>query len=124
MKMWPICGFMRVLPITLSRLFLEYHFGWQAAQEYVRGLRFAVSHDRPVIPDYGVNERGSGDMYYRGSNFLHTLRAVVANDSLWREMLLGLNRQFYHQTVGTEALVGYMEEGAGLGGGSYWLGNI
>ena len=95
-------------------LFLEYHFGWQAAQEYVRGLRFAVSHDRPVIPYYGVNERGSGDMYYRGSNFLHTLRAVMADDSLWREMLLGLNREFYHQTVGTEALVGYMSEVLGL----------
>lgn len=95
-------------------LFLEYHFGWQAAQEYIRGLRFAVSHDRPVIPDYGVNEDGSGDMYYRGSNFLHTLRAVVADDSLWKEMLLGLNREFYHQTVGTEALVGYMSEVLGL----------
>ena len=95
-------------------LFLEYHFGWQAAQEYVRGLRFAVSHDRPVIPDYGVNERGSGDMYYRGSNFLHTLRAVVADDSLWRDMLLGLNREFYQQTVGTEALVGYMSQVLGL----------
>jgi aminopeptidase N len=91
-------------------LFLEYHFGWRAAQEYIYGLRFAVTHDHPVIPDYGVNERGSGDMYYRGSNFLHTLRAVVANDSLWKDMLLGLNREFYHQTVGTEALVAYMEE--------------
>ena len=95
-------------------LFLEYHFGWQAAHEYVLGLRFAVSHDRSVIPDYGVNERGSSDMYYRGSNFLHTLRAVVANDSLWREMLLGLNRQFYHQTVGTDALIEYMEGILGL----------
>lgn len=95
-------------------LFLEYHFGWRAAQEYTRGLRFAVSHDRPVIPNYGVNERGSGDMYYRGSNFLHTLRAVVANDSLWRKMLLGLNREFYHQTVGTETLVRYMSEILGL----------
>ena len=80
----------------------------------MRGLRFAVSHDRPVIPDYGVNERGSGDMYYRGSNFLHTLRAVVNDDTLWRDMLLGLNRQFYHQTVGTEALVGYMSEVMGF----------
>lgn len=95
-------------------LFLEYHFGLRAAQEYVRGLRFAVSHDRPVIPDYGVNERGSGDMYYRGSNFLHTLRAVVDDDSLWRSMLLGLNRLFYHRTVGTVALVAYMEKVLGL----------
>ena len=91
-------------------LFLEYHFGWIAAQEYVRGLRFAVSHDRPVLPNYGVNERGSSDMYYRGSNFLHTLRAVVADNSLWRDLLLGLNRKFYHQTVGTKALVEYMSE--------------
>ncbi len=95
-------------------LFLEYHFGWQAAQEYVRGLRFAVSHDRPVIPNYGVNERGSGDMYYRGSNFLHTLRAVVNDDTLWRAVLLGLNQEFFQQTVGTEALVDYMSEVLGF----------
>ncbi len=95
-------------------LFLEYHFGWQAAQEYVRGLRFAVSHDRPVIPEYGVNERGSGDMYYRGSNFLHTLRAVVNDDTLWRAVLLGLNQEFFQQTVGTEALVDYMSEVVGF----------
>jgi aminopeptidase N len=95
-------------------LFLEYHFGWQAAQEYVRGLRFAVSHDWPVIPDYGVNERGSGDMYYRGSNFLHTLRAVVNDDTLWRAVLLGLNQEFFQQTVGTEALVDYMSEVVGF----------
>jgi hypothetical protein len=95
-------------------LFLEYHFGWQAAQEYVRGLRFAVSHDRPVIPDYGVNERGSGDMYYRGSNFLHTLRAVVNDDTLWRAVLLGLNQEFFQQTVGTEAIVDYMSELVGF----------
>ena len=95
-------------------LFLEYHFGWQAAQEYVHGLRFAVSHDRPVIPDYGGSERGAGDMYYRGSNFLHTLRTMVGNDSLWRNMLLGLNSEFYHHTVGTEALVEYMSEVFGM----------
>ena len=95
-------------------LFLEYHFGWQAAQEYVRGLRFAVSHDRPVIPDYGVNERGSGDMYYRGSNFLHTLRAVVNDDTLWRAVLLGLNKEFFQQTVGTEALIDYISEVVGF----------
>lgn len=95
-------------------LFLEYHFGWQAAQEYVRGLRFAVSHDRPVIPNYGVNERGSGDMYYLGSNFLHTLRAVVNDDTLWRAVLLGLNEEFFQQTVGTEALVDYMSEVLGF----------
>ena len=83
----------------------------------MRGLRFAVSHDRPVIPDYGVNERGSGDMYYRGSNFLHTLRAVV-------EMIPSggnasrVEPRFYHQTVGTEALVGYMSEDVGCGCGS------
>ena len=79
----------------------------------MHGLRFAVSHDRPVIPDYGVNQRGSSDMYYRGSNFLHTLRAVVAAIP-FGEMLLGLNLAFYHQTVGTEALVGYISKVLGF----------
>jgi aminopeptidase N len=48
---------------------------------------------------HGVFHRGSGDMYNKGGNLLHTLRQVANNDSLWRATLRGLNREFYHQTV-------------------------
>jgi aminopeptidase N len=34
----------------------------------------------------------------------------VNDDTLWRAVLLGLNQEFFQQTVGTEALVDYMSE--------------
>lgn len=95
-------------------LYLDYHFGEQAANEYVRGLRLGIQNDRPIIGPYGVNKRGSGDMYNKGGNLLHTLRQVVDNDSLWRETLRGLNRDFYHQTVTSKEIENYISEKFGL----------
>ena len=80
-------------------LYLDYHFGTKAANEYVQGLRLGILNDRPLMGTHGVYHRGSGDMYNKGGNLLHTLRQVANNDSLWRETLRGLNREFYHQTV-------------------------
>lgn len=91
-------------------LYLDYHFGEQAANEYVQGLRMGILNDRPLIGEYGVNYRGSGDMYNKGGNLLHTLRQVADSDSLWRETLRGLNREFYHQTVTSEQIEHYISE--------------
>jgi aminopeptidase N len=38
----------------------------------------------------------------------------VNDDTLWRAVLLGLNQEFFQQTVGTEALVDYMSEVVGF----------
>ncbi|MEY3648003.1 MAG: hypothetical protein RLZ13_888, partial [Bacteroidota bacterium] len=51
-------------------LFLDYHYGKEAGQAYVRGTRMNIVNDKPIIGDYGVNQRGSGDMYYKGGNLL------------------------------------------------------
>lgn len=91
-------------------LYLDYHFGEQAANEYVQGLRLGIQNDRPLIGTYGVNHRGSGDMYNKGGNLLHTLRQVADSDSLWREVLRGLNREFYHQTVTSKEVENYISE--------------
>ncbi|MFP8489054.1 M1 family metallopeptidase [Gracilimonas sp. Q87] len=80
-------------------LYLDYHFGTQAANEYVQGLRLGILNDRPLMGTHGVYHRGSGDMYNKGGNLLHTLRQVADDDSLWRATLRGLNREFYHKTV-------------------------
>ncbi|MEQ9266931.1 MAG: M1 family metallopeptidase [Balneolaceae bacterium] len=93
-----------------ENLFLEYHFGKEAGSEYVRGVRFSIQNDRPIIGIYNVNHEGSSDMYYKGGNMLHTLRQVFDNDSLWRASLRGLNSEFYHQTVTTEQVEGYLSE--------------
>lgn len=94
-------------------LFLDYFYGETAANEYVRGLRLNIANDRPVIGIYGVNYEGSSDMYYKGSNMLHTIRQIVADDSLWRATLRGLNKEFYHQTVTTQQIEAYMIQKTG-----------
>ncbi|HET8865215.1 MAG TPA: M1 family metallopeptidase [Gracilimonas sp.] len=91
-------------------LYLDYHYGEKAANEYVQGLRLGIQNDRPLIGPYGVDKRGSGDMYNKGGNLLHTLRQVVDNDSLWRETLRGLNREFYHQTVTSKEVEEYISK--------------
>jgi hypothetical protein len=45
-----------------------------------------------------VNEEGSGDMYPKGANLIHTIRAIVG-DSTFRAMLLEMNRRFRHSLV-------------------------
>ena len=89
-------------------LFLDYHHGTQAANEYVQGIRKNIKNDRPMIGDYEVNSEGSSDMYYKGSNILHTLRQVVNDDTQWRQLLRGLNEEFYHQTVTTAQIENYI----------------
>ncbi|MCF1750918.1 M1 family metallopeptidase [Mariniradius sediminis] len=95
-------------------LFLEYHYGKEAGQEYVRGTRSRIENKIPIIGIYGLNRRGSGDMYYKGGNLLNTLREVIADDEKWRSILRGLNEVFYHQTVTTEQVEAYIQEQSGL----------
>jgi aminopeptidase N len=97
-----------------ENLYLDYHYGKTASGEYTRGLRTGIQNDRPIVGTYGVNHRGSGDMYNKGGNLLHTIRQVVDNDSLWRETLRGLNKEFYHQTVTSRQVEQYIIEKTGI----------
>ncbi len=93
-----------------ENLYLDYHFGNKAASEYVIGTRKNIKNDKPIIGPYGVNKRGSGDMYYKGANMLHTLRQLIEDDQHWREILRGLNKEFYHQTVSTKQIEDYLSK--------------
>ncbi|KHJ36907.1 aminopeptidase N [Pedobacter glucosidilyticus] len=91
-------------------LFIEYHYGKKAGAEYVLGLRNNIQNDKPIVGPYGVNQEGSGDMYYKGANMLHTLRTIVNNDTLWRELLIGLNRDFALKTVSGKDVIDYINQ--------------
>lgn len=80
-------------------LFVEYYWGKEAGAEYLRGVRSNIGNDRPIVGYYDVNFSGSGDMYPKGANMLHTLRQIVGDDEKWRGLLRGLNEKYYHQTV-------------------------
>ena len=95
-------------------LFVDYHYGREAASEYVIGLRRNIKNDRPIIGTYNVNKGGSGDMYSKGANMLHTIRQVVNDDEKWRQILRGLNKDFYHQTVTTKEIENYVSEKSGI----------
>ncbi|MEM6766790.1 MAG: M1 family metallopeptidase [Bacteroidota bacterium] len=94
-----------------ENLFLDYHYGKQASSEYVIASRMGILNQKPIIGPYGVNKSGDGqDMYSKGANVLHTLRQLVDNDSTWREILRGLNKTFYHQTVSTQQIEKFIDE--------------
>lgn len=95
-------------------LFTEYYYGKDAGAQYVIGCRANIRNDSPIIGVYNVNHSGSGDMYYKGGNMLHTIRQLVGNDTKWRQLLRGMNRTFYHQTVTAEQIEQYMIGQTGL----------
>jgi len=89
-------------------LFTEYYYGKNAGAQYVIGCRANIRNDLPIIGTYNVNKAGSGDMYFKGGNMLHTIRQLVGDDERWRQILRGLNETFYHQTVTTDQIEQYM----------------
>ena len=97
-----------------ENIFLDYHYGTEASADYVIGTRANIQNDKPIIGTYNVNSQGSSDMYYKGANMLHTLRQLVNDDEKWRQILRGLNKTFFHQTVSTQEIENYLSEKSGL----------
>ncbi|UOB17857.1 M1 family metallopeptidase [Abyssalbus ytuae] len=94
-------------------LFIDYIYGEEAANDYNYGIRGGIRNDRPIIPPYGVNAQGSGDMYPKGGNMLHSIRHSIDNDKLFRSILTGLNMTFHNKTVNGSEIQQYISEKAG-----------
>ncbi len=94
-------------------LFVECKAGKEAATKYIKGVRKSIRNELPVIGPYNVNQEGSGDMYNKGANLLHTVRSIVDNDETWRKILRGLNSEFGLKTTTTEEVVSYISRVSG-----------
>jgi len=97
-----------------ENLYVEYYYGKDAGTEYALGTRRGIRNDRPVTGFYNVNSSGSGDMYPKGGNMLHTLRQIVDDDEKWRGILRGLNTDFYHQVVKGTQIEEYISSKMGI----------
>jgi len=97
-----------------ENLYLDYLYGKEASAEYVIGTRKNIRNNAPIIGPYGVNKSGSGDMYYKGANMLHTIRSIINDDEKWRSILRGLNKEFYHATVDTKQIEYYISDQANI----------
>jgi len=95
-------------------LFTDYWYGKQAGNEYNYGIRKNIRNDKPIIAHYGVNEEGSGDMYYKGGNMMHLIRHSIDDDSVFRQIMRGLNKTFYHETVTTQQIENYISKHSGI----------
>lgn len=95
-------------------LFTQSLLGKEKAEEYLKGIRKNIKNDIPIIGKYGVRNEGSGDMYYKGANMLHTIRTVINNDEKFRQILRGISKDFYHQTVTTQQIEDYISEKSGI----------
>ena len=94
-------------------LFTEYYWGKAAGAEYMLGCRKMIENKAPMISAYNVNAEGPIDIYFKGGNLLHMIRQIVKNDDQWRDILRGLNQEFYHQTVETAQIEQYISKHAG-----------
>ena len=95
-------------------LFVESYMDKTSAEKYVIGIRKNIRNDEPIIGPYGIAKSGSGDMYYKGSNMIHTIRQIINNDEKFRQILRGLNKDFYHQTVTTKQVEDYISAKSGI----------
>jgi aminopeptidase N len=94
-------------------LFTECEYGAAAAEEYLLGCRKNIKNDIPIIGHYNVNNEGSGDMYYKGGTMIHMIRQIIDDDEKFREILHGLNTDFWHKTVTGQEVERYISEKSG-----------
>ncbi|HJV19569.1 MAG TPA: M1 family metallopeptidase [Sediminibacterium sp.] len=95
-------------------LFTEWLEGKQAGNEYNFGSRKNIQNDQPIIAPYNVQATGSGDMYYKASAMIHSIRMAMNNDEQFREMLRDMNRKYWHAIVSTSELEKFMPRYTGF----------
>jgi aminopeptidase N len=95
-------------------IYTECQQGKAAGEAYIVGTRKAVANDKPIIAPFGVNKEGSGDMYYKGGNMLHTIRQIVNDDEKWRGILRGMNATFRHQIVTGDQVRQFFSDRSGV----------
>jgi aminopeptidase N len=97
----------------LESLYVESLFGPAKAKDYVNIRRKSVGNREPVMGPYGINREGNKDMYDKGALILYTLRNVIGNDSLWFEILKGIQKDFALKTVSEKDIVDYINKKTG-----------
>jgi aminopeptidase N len=94
-------------------IFTNYQYGKEAGDAYVQGTRKLIENASPIIGKYGVNEEGSGDMYYKGGNLVHYVRQLFDNDEKFRAALREMNKRFYHKITTSAEVEKFWSEQVG-----------
>lgn len=85
-------------------LYVEYFYGKEAGQAYTRGTRNRIENKMPLQGKYHIHDKPNSDIYFKAANMLLTLRQLIKDDVLWREILLNLQKKFRHTVVDSETV--------------------
>ncbi|WP_277017045.1 M1 family metallopeptidase [Flavobacterium lindanitolerans] len=94
-------------------VFVECLYGYEKAMEYINGQKKRVSNRSPIIGYYGVNDKGSTDMYYKGALLLNTLRHIVNDDPKWWKLLLKYSETYRHKIIDTQTVITFFNTETG-----------
>ncbi len=86
-------------------LYVESLYDYDKMLIYLNYQRKFIMNHYPIMAD---NHSGT-DMYYKGAWMLHTLRMILKDDSMWFDILKGLQIEFKHSTVNTDDIIHYIE---------------
>ena len=96
-------------------IYTECQQGRTAGAAYIIGSRRGIGNRTPIVPAFGVNsQNGSGDMYPKGGNMLHTIRTIIDDDVKWRAILRGIQSTWRHRTVTGQQVRDYISREAGI----------
>lgn len=96
-------------------VYVECRWGKKEALKYLTGFRNTkIENKEPIIGKRGIQQAGSGDMYYKGANFLHTLRTVIDNDKKWWKMLKDFQLKFRYQSIDGQDVIDFFNQESGM----------
>jgi len=97
-----------------EKLMTEFKSGRAAALKAIAGEK--PNNREPMIGEYDVNHvfYDMDDVYAKGCRMIHTLRSVLDNDTLFFEVLRGIQKNFAYQTVTTKDIETYISKKSGI----------
>ncbi len=94
-------------------LYVECIYGHEAMLKYAENQMGMTQNASPIVGVRDVHQKGSGDMYSKGSAMLHTIRSLVENDSLWLDIIKTMTNHFKHQTIDGRDVLDYINDKSG-----------
>ncbi len=100
------------LPNYSETLFTTCEYGVEAGNEYCIGTRAGIRNDIPIIEPLWRKPGRQWRYVSQRGNLLHTIRQIINNDSIFRNILRGLNKTYYHKTVTSKEVEAYISRQA------------
>jgi aminopeptidase N len=103
-------------------LFVETFYGKQAGKEYVIGQRKSIRNNEPMIGYANVNHEPTGDIYYKGASILLHIRTIMNNDSMFKEMLRAIQKEYGGNagTTTSKEVTSFISKYSGINFSSYF----